>query len=143
MTDTLSISPAPIPAPEGARSHEDRVLPAVIYGLYLFGAFSALITVIIGLVIAYVNRGAAGARMESHYSFLIRTFWMTLGWIAIGGLLTLVGGVLSLVLIGLPILGLGLLILSLFGLWFIARCCLGAYYLARDEAYPRPDSWLF
>ena len=141
MTDSMTVTPASEPG--AARAHEDRVLPAVIYGLYLFGAFSALITVFIGLIIAYVNRSTAGPRMESHYSFLIRTFWMTLGWIAIGGLLTVVGGVLSLVLIGLPLLGLGLLILSLFGLWFIARCCLGVYYLARDEAYPRPDSWLF
>jgi len=141
MTDSMTVTPASEPV--AMRAHEDRVLPAVIYGLYLFGAFSALITVFIGLIIAYVNRSTAGPRMESHYSFLIRTFWMTLGWIAIGGLLTVVGGVLSLVLIGLPLLGLGLLILSLFGVWFIARCCLGAYYLARNEAYPRPDSWLF
>ena len=132
MTETTAVRP-----------HEDRVMPAVIYGLYLFGAFSALLTVFIGLIIAYAQRGSAGPRMETHYTFLIRTFWLTIWWVVIGAGLTIVGGILSLVLVGLPILGVGLLILSLFGLWFIARCCLGAYYLAKDEAYPRPMSWLF
>lgn len=132
MTETTAVRP-----------HEDRVMPAVIYGLYLFGAFSALLTVFIGLIIAYAQRGSAGPRMETHYTFLIRTFWLTIWWVVIGAGLTVVGGILALVLVGLPILGLGLLILSLFGVWFIARCCLGAYYLAKDEAYPRPMSWLF
>lgn len=118
-------------------------MPAVIYGLYLFGAFSALLTVFIGLILAYAQRGSAGPRMETHYTFLIRTFWLTIWWVVIGAGLTLIGGILSLVLVGLPLLGVGLLILSLFGLWFIARCCLGAFYLAKDEAYPRPMSWLF
>jgi len=143
MTDSLSLANPPESQRPGIQTHEDRILPAVIYGLYRFGAFSALITVFIGLVIAYAKRSSAGSRMESHYSFLIRTFWMTLGWITIGVMLTVVGAILSLVIVGLPILGLGILILSLFGVWFIVRCCLGAYYLARNEAYPRPDSWLF
>ncbi|MDO9334864.1 MAG: hypothetical protein EON95_15275 [Caulobacteraceae bacterium] len=133
MTETTAV----------ARPHEDRVMPAVIYGLYLFGAFSALLTVFIGLILAYAQRGSAGPRMETHYTFLIRTFWLTIWWVVIGAGLTLIGGILSLVLVGLPLLGVGLLILSLFGLWFIARCCLGAFYLAKDEAYPRPMSWLF
>lgn len=132
MTETTAVRP-----------HEDRVMPAVIYGLYLFGAFSALLTVFIGLILAYAQRGSAGPRMETHYTFLIRTFWLTIWWVIIGAGLTIVGGILSLVLVGLPILGIGLLILSLFGIWFIARCCLGAYYLAKDEPYPRPMSWLF
>ncbi len=118
-------------------------MPAVIYGLYLFGAFSALITVFIGLFIAYANRGSAGERMETHYTFMIRTFWLTIWWFLIGIALCIVGGILSLVLIGLPILGLGILIVSVAGLWFIARCVLGVVYLAQDEAYPRPMSWLF
>ncbi|MBI1407732.1 MAG: hypothetical protein GC145_16590 [Caulobacter sp.] len=133
MTDSVTV----------ARPHEDRVAPAVIYGLYLFGAFSALITVFIGLIIAYAQRGNAGERMETHYTFLIRTFWLSIGWIIIGLALILVGIPLSLVLVGIPVVVAGGLILSVVGIWFIARCALGAYYLAQDEAYPRPMSWLF
>lgn len=133
MTDSVTV----------ARPHEDRVVPAVIYGLYLFGAFSALITVFIGLIIAYAQRGTAGERMETHYTFLIRTFWLSIGWFIIGIGLIVFGIPLMLVLIGFPMVVAGGLILSVVGLWFIARCGLGAYYLAQDEAYPRPMSWLF
>ena len=126
----------------GYSTSEDRTMPAICYGLYLL-AFATGITAIVGVIIAYAQRSTAGPDMHSHYTFLIRTFWLTIWWVVIGAGLTVVGGILSLVLVGLPILGVGLLILSLFSLWFIARCCLGAYYLAKDEAYPRPMSWLF
>ena len=43
---------------------------------------------------------------------------------------------------GLPFLALGWLILGLTHLWFAARTILGVIYLARDEPYPRPRSWL-
>ncbi len=125
-----------------AKPHEDRVLPAVVYGLYIFGAMSMLITVIIGLVIAYANRATAGPRMDTHYQFLIQTFWKTIWWFLIGVALCVVGGILSLVLIGLPILAIGILIVCVVGVWFYVRCVVGLVYLAQDEAYPRPDSWL-
>lgn len=124
------------------KPHEDRVLPAVVYALYIFGAMSMLITVIIGLVIAYANQKTAGPRMESHYNFLIQTFWKTIWWFLIGLAATIVGGILSIVLIGLPILAVGILILCVVGVWFYVRCVVGLVYLAQDEAYPRPDAWL-
>jgi uncharacterized membrane protein len=132
MTDSVTV----------ARPHEDRVVPAVIYGLYLFGVFSALITVFIGLIIAYAQRGSAGERMETHYTFLIRTFWLSIGWFLIGVALLVFGLPLLVVLIGLPMMIAGGLILSVVGVWFVVRCGLGIYYLAQDEPYPRPMSWL-
>lgn len=132
MTDT-------VPA---TKPHEDRVLPAVVYALYIFGAMSMLITVIIGLVIAYANRTTAGPRMATHYEFLIQTFWKTIWWFLIGLAATVVGGILSLVLVGLPILAAGILILCVVAVWFYVRCVVGLVYLAQDEAYPRPQAWL-
>lgn len=137
MTDTVSV----------ARPHEDRVIPTVIYALYFIGPFTVFLTTLIGLIIAYAQRGGAGARMETHYTMLIRTFWLGFGWFLVGLGLTIVGGILSLVLIGIPALLLGLVILGVFGpvilVWKYIRLVLGANYLARDEAYPRPMSWLF
>ena len=75
---------------------EDRTLPAVVYGLYLLGLVNGL-TILVGLVIAYMNRDTAGPRMRTHYTFLIRTFWISIAWFVIAGLLVLFGGVLSLV----------------------------------------------
>ena len=122
-------------------AHEDRTMPGVVYALYLVGLANGL-TILIGLVLAYANRGGAGGRMESHYTFLIRSFWLWFVWALIGGALILFGLPLSLVLVGLPMLALGWAILGLAHLWFAARVIVGVIYLARDEPYPRPRSWL-
>ncbi len=119
---------------------EDRTMPAVVYALYLIGIASGL-TVLIGLVIALASRGGAGARMRTHYTFLIRTCWLWLAWMIIGGALILWGALFSVILIGLPFLGLGWAIVGLVHVWFAVRVILGVIHLARDEPYPRPYSW--
>jgi uncharacterized membrane protein len=73
---------------------EDRTMPAVVYALYLLGIANGL-TVVLGLVLALFNRNGAGARMRSHYTFLIRTCWLWLAWMLIGALLILFGFPLS------------------------------------------------
>jgi uncharacterized membrane protein len=121
---------------------EDRTLPAIVYGLYLLGVANG-VTAIIGLVLALANRGRAGERMRTHYTFLIRSCWLWLAWMLIGILLLVVGAPLSLVLVGIPLLLLGKAIIGLTEIWFVARVVIGAIYLARNEAYPRPYSWFF
>src|SRR4051812_25246016 len=93
-------------------SAEDRTLPAGVYALYLIGLTHGL-TTIIGLIIAYASRDSAGPRMYSHYTWLIRTFWITLGGFVAGGLLLLVGIPLSFVLIGIPLVVVGGLLMGL------------------------------
>ena len=119
---------------------EDRTMPAVVYGLYLLGIANGL-TIILGLILAYAQRGEAGAKMRSHYTFLIRTCWLWLAWVVIGGVLIAVGFPLSFVLVGLPLLALGWAIIGLVHIWFALRAIVGVVYLARDEPYPRPNSW--
>ena len=130
MTDRLSDGRA-----------EDRTMPAVVYALYLLGIVNGL-TILVGLILAYANRGGASAWARSHYTFLIRTCWLWLAWVAIGGLLLLIGAPLSLILVGLPIFALGWLIIGLVHAWFALRAIIGVIYLARDEPYPRPYAWL-
>jgi uncharacterized membrane protein len=132
MTDATVIEP---------RAEEDKVLPAVVYGLYLLG-FTNGLTFIVGLIVAYVNRDTAGPINESHYTFAIRSFWLSIAWFVIGGLLLLFGIPLSLLLIGIPMMIVGGLILGAVSLWFVVRCVMGVYYLVRGEAYPRPLTWL-
>ncbi|MFA7264188.1 MAG: hypothetical protein WC068_14310 [Caulobacter sp.] len=125
------------------RPHEDRVLPAVVYALYLLSLPSAWVAVLIGLVLAYANRDTAGPRMASHYQFLIQTFWKSIWWAAIGLVLVIVGGIFSVLLIGIPVLIAGGLILAGVHIWFYVRVAVGLIYLVQDEPYPRPDAWLF
>jgi uncharacterized membrane protein len=120
---------------------EDRTMPAVVYALYLLGLTHGL-TIIIGLIVAYAARGGAGPRMQSHYTLQIRTFWLSVGWFVLGGLLILLGIPLSLVLVGIPLVMLGGLICVIAWVWFAVRTVMGVIYLARDQAYPRPYAWV-
>jgi uncharacterized membrane protein len=138
MSETPS---APPPAEPSATPAEDRVMAVIVYGLYLIGPCNGL-TGLIGLILAYANLGAAGPKMQSHYIFQIRTFWITVLWAFLGAGVIAIGGTLLIVLIGFPILHLGLAILGLAGVWFFVRSLVGAIYLAQDQAYPRPRSWL-
>ncbi|WP_374453298.1 DUF4870 family protein [Phenylobacterium sp.] len=120
---------------------EDRVLPAVVYGLYLLGLVNGL-TILVGLVVAYINLDKAGPRMRSHYDFQIRTFWIGLAIFLSLGLLIGISAVLSLVLIGIPFLMLFLFLWGAVGVWFAVRCIIGLVYVSQDQAYPRPNTWL-
>lgn len=120
---------------------EDKTMPAICYGLYLL-AFATGITAIIGLVIAYWQRPLAGPVMQTHYTFLIRTFWiglvlMLVGGV-IGGIVFAIGAVLTVILIGFPIMALAGLIWGVSAVWFAVRCIMGLVVLSRGDAYPRP-----
>jgi len=120
---------------------EDRTLPAVVYALYLVGLTHGL-TIFVGLIIAYASRAGAGPVMQSHYTFLIRTFWLSIGWFLVGAALIFWGGIFSLIILGLPFLGLGIVICAGIWLWFLIRCIAGVMALARGEPYPRPYAWI-
>ncbi len=120
---------------------EDRLLPAVVYGLYLLGLMNGL-TIFVGLIIAYANKDSAGPRMQSHYIFQVRTFWTAIGWWVIGLSLIVWGAIFSIILVGVPFLILGGLIFAVGHIWFAARCIIGSVYLLRGHAYPRPRTWL-
>lgn len=134
MTDHVSYSAA-----------EDKTLAAVCYALYLL-AYATGVSAVIGLIVAYVQRPSAGAVMASHYTFLIRTFWLGLLWCivgaVVGGVLFAIGAVLSIILIGFPIMALAGLVWGAAAVWFGVRCIVGLVYLSRGEAYPRPYALL-
>ena len=84
---------------------------------------------LIGLIMAYINRSDAPDWLKSHYQFQIRTFW-------IGILLTIIGGILLVVFIGL-IVYLYLII------WWIIRCVKGMKLLEKQQAIENPTTWGF
>lgn len=120
---------------------EDKTMPAVCYALYLL-AFATGITAVIGLVIAYTQRSSAAPGMKSHFTYLIRTFWGGLVMMIVGGVIFGVGALLSIILIGFPIMGLAWLILTFATIWYAVRCIVGLVYLSRGEAHPRPYALL-
>ena len=99
-------------------------------GLVMFAPLVA-IAGIVGIVIAYVKRDEArGTWLASHFDWLIATFWWSLVWSLIVGV---VGGILILVLVGLIIIPVGLAIVSI---WVIYRVVRGYLAFNRSEALP-------
>lgn len=99
----------------------------VIYILYLAGLVIG-VSGIVGIVLAYLNRGKAGGWVETHYTWAIRTFW-------IGLLYALVSIVLAFVLVGF-------LLMFATGVWFIARCIIGLQAVGRQEPIKNPQGWM-
>lgn len=126
----------------GYSTSEDRTMPAVCYALYLLAFATGGLTALVGVIIAYAQRGAAGPTMHSHYTFLIRTFWLGILFAiaggVVGGVLMGLGALLTIILIGFPIMALAALVWGLTAVWFGVRCILGLVSLSRGDAYPRP-----
>ncbi len=100
----------------------------LVYILY-FVSFAIGITVLVGLIMAYLNRGRAGENIDTHYTWLIRTFW-------IGLLYGAISFVLAFVLIGF------LMMLAVV-VWIVIRLVKGLQLLGRGEPIPDTQTWLF
>ena len=115
-----------------------RAWTHVIYGLHalsvVIGVSSAAFIVtafvfgvpsIVAVVLNYVKRGEArGTFLESHFRWQIRTFWFTLLWCVVGGVLfaTIVGAILAIPLF------------VVVGVWVIYRVIRG--WLALKDGKP-------
>ena len=100
----------------------------LIYILYLASVVVG-ITMLIGLVIAYLNRGAAaGTWVESHYTYQIRTFW--------------IGLLYGLICVVLMIIGIGFLLIVAVLVWGVVRCIRGLQWSSSGQPVPNPNSWL-
>lgn len=139
MSDNANLPPA-APSP-GAAPGDERLLPAVIYVLYLIGLANGL-TIVIGAVLALANQDRATAKMRSHYTFQIRSALLGAVAMVAGGVIFAVGIPLTLVLIGVLFLKLAWLIWGLTAVWFAVRAVMGLIYLGREEPYPRPMAYL-
>lgn len=86
-------------------------------------------TSIVGLAMAYINRGSAPVWLQSHYQFQIGTFW-------IGMLCGVIGALMTRALAGW-------LILLFTRVWLVIRCVKGLQALDRKEAVSDPTTWMF
>ncbi|MFU7529071.1 DUF4870 family protein [Qipengyuania sp. ASV99] len=103
--------------------------PTIISLLYL-GSFVTGISGLVGIVLAHVWQGDNQANWAaSHFSYLIRTFW-------IGFVASLIAGVLSVVLIGL-------LLFPLIMIWVGVRSVMSLIKAQKQEPMPDPKTLLF
>lgn len=100
----------------------------LVYILYLVGLVFG-ITGIIGVIVAYVNKVDGPEWLQSHYRFQIRTFWM-------GLLFMIVGGILLVVMIGW-------LVYLFWIVWLIIRCVKGLKQLELQQPVQDEKTWMF
>lgn len=100
----------------------------LVYILYLVG-LAIGISVIVGVVFAYINRGKSADWIDTHYTYAIRTFW--------------IGLLYSLICMVLAIVGIGFLLMIAVLVWYVIRCIKGIQLLARNEPVANVDTWLF
>ena len=115
-------------------------LTYIIYGLHFFSALNGVLSSafvltafltgwpsIIGIILSYVKRrDAVDTYLESHFNWLIRTFWFALMWL-------LLSIIIAMTIFGVPI---ALLMLVFTGLWVIYRIVRGVIRLL--DARPMP-----
>ncbi|MEO8486690.1 MAG: hypothetical protein ABI585_10170 [Betaproteobacteria bacterium] len=130
--------------PSGTATQSTITAALIVYALFAVAAiggvissgivvFAPLVAIagVVGVIVAYVKRAEAqGTWVATHYDWLIATFWWSLLWSVVIGV---VGLVLVLVLIGLVILPVGLAAVSI---WVIYRVVRG--YLAFKDSQPVP-----
>lgn len=137
MTDIDGKTLSPLP------SGDLITLTHIIYALHAFSVLTGLTSAafivtaflsgwpsIIAVIINYVKRDAVrGTFLDSHFSWQIRTFWWSLLWVIVAGVMiaTLIG-----VVVGIPLL-------LLVGLWVVYRIIRGWMALANRKAMPLPD----
>ena len=99
----------------------------VIYILYLVG-FVIGISALVGIVLAYMNRGKSEAWIETHYTWAIRTFWIAILY--------------ALISMVLMVVGIGFLLLLAVAVWIVVRIVIGLQLVGRGEPIKNPQSWM-
>ncbi|MBL4692030.1 MAG: hypothetical protein JKY92_01715 [Magnetovibrio sp.] len=109
-------------------SKNKMTMPRATYALYAIAVVTG-VPMLIGLIMAYLAKSDVPAWLETHYSFLIRTFWYGMVLILIGFLTFM--------------LGVGMFILGLMPIWYVVRIVRGWMLLENQQPIPNPKSWLF
>lgn len=99
-----------------------------IYILYLGSLFFPILP-IIAIVIAYIFENDAKFYLQSHFQYLIRSFWISLLYFTIAGITIF--------------LLIGFILLPVCIIWWIIRMVKGLRLLMRKEPIPVPKTWLF
>ena len=137
----MSESPIPQASPAGVGVPSQALISTTlaVYALFGVAAIASLVSAgllstpllgligLIGLILAYVKRGeAAGTWLQSHYRWVIRTFWFSVLW-------NIVGWLAVVTLIGIPI---AVAIWIATTIWVLYRLIRG--YLLFKDSKPVP-----
>lgn len=124
------MSTTPLPPAQPGRS-----AAFIVYVLYLLSIPSFALLALVGVILAIVSRAEASPFARTHLDDQIRVWFIAFWWGVALAILAMIGGLLTIVLVGFPILwivgilGLGIMI------WFTIKSLLGL--LALLDGRPR------
>jgi uncharacterized membrane protein len=116
----MTPQPLPLFTPEPGRG-----AAFVAYVLFLMSIPSAGILALVGVVVAYAAREDAQGVGRAHLEHQIRYWWLAVWWGTGIAVATFVGLVLSVVLIGIPIVMLAALAGLVVMIWFTVKSVFG------------------
>jgi uncharacterized membrane protein len=122
------------PRLEPGHPSEGKAPAAIAWGLYILSIPSANLLVIVGLIVAYAARKSSAGVARAHLDEQIRLFWSVFWWTITLWIGVIVGGLLSVILIGLIPLVLCALALLLLHIWFTVKSVIGLIALVNDRA---------
>ena len=103
----------------------------VLYVLHLLAPFTAWLLAVAAMIVGAVTRdNVRGTWLDSHYSWLSRTFWWGILWVAICGVATVI---LAVTIIGIPLIW---LIWAILFIWYLYRVIRGWILLADRKPAP-------
>lgn len=147
MDNATETSPPPQQPPAGNGVTLQR--PFIVALLYLLNIFLGF-SVIVGVILAYIWRGEdkTEAWEQTHYTYLIRTFWIGIGVVIAMFVLFILLAIATsggygpgVGVIMVMFLAMGLFLLS--AAWFCVRSILSMVKAGNREPMPNPESWLF
>jgi len=104
-------------------SESERTTLTIAYVLHVIGPFTAFLLNLAGLVLNHIKAAETQNHfIRSHHVWMLRTFWWSLLW-------SVVGGVLCLILAGY-------VVLAIVGLWWIYRVVRGLIGYAERRPMP-------
>jgi uncharacterized membrane protein len=115
-------------------SEAGRGSAMIVYVLYLLSIPSFAVLALVGVILALVARDGAGPLARAHLDDQIRFWFVAFWWGVAVVVLGLVGWLLTVVLIGFPILGLVWLAALIVGIWFTVKSFLGLLKLFDGRA---------
>jgi uncharacterized membrane protein len=107
----------------------------VVWALYLLSIPSAALFALIGVIVAFASRESASPWARSHLDEQIRIWWIAVAWNVAIAMAALISWMLTIILIGFPLLwlcGIGWFVVMI---WFTVKSLLGLIRLLDGRSY--------
>jgi len=102
---------------------DQRLLAGLAYALNLLSmGLLTCVLAVVAVIINYLKRRDSVPYIASHHRWMIRTFWWTLAWMALGGVTTFIG--------------IGFIVIFFATLWWLYRQVRGLIHLYEERPMP-------